>query len=112
MQSNPRERKPNPITHYIIVRNDLPKGMQCAQITHAAGESANDKIDSNTHAVVLETHPQGLLDLHLTLRHEGVAYSPIFEQVEEYKDQLMAIGIAPAARRLIKPYVSSLPLVR
>lgn len=28
-----------PLTHYVIVRRDLPFGQICAQITHAAGES-------------------------------------------------------------------------
>lgn len=29
-----------PLTHYVIVRRDLTVGQVCAQITHAAGESA------------------------------------------------------------------------
>ena len=46
----------------MIVRSDLPRGLQAAQIVHAAGESARERVDEGTHAVVLVAQDEAALE--------------------------------------------------
>lgn len=90
------------LTHYIIVRRDLPLGVVTAMVTHAAGESAvlyQDEYDGRfreCRAVVLESANEAdLLKAEAKLQRHGVQYVGIVESGEIYKDQLMAIGLVP-----------------
>lgn len=63
-----------PLYHYIIVRSDLPRGYQAAQIAHAAGESVTECVPTGTHVVVLSVPDEDALwDVHSEL----VAHSEI-----------------------------------
>jgi peptidyl-tRNA hydrolase len=95
----------DPITHYIIVRRDLPTGTICAQIAHAAGESfkrpPNDHDDPEPITVVVlaaksETH---LLALARRLRRaKAYPHRVICEPDPPHYGNLMAIGIQPARK--------------
>lgn len=90
------------LTHYILVRRDLPLGVLAAMITHAAGESAvyyqnpEDGRFRNARAVVLEAKNEDALYTAsgLFMKH-GIAQVQIVESGAVYNGQLMAIGLVP-----------------
>lgn len=99
------------LTHYIIVRNDLPLGVLAAMVTHASGESAalyeNNHGDFNgATAVVLEaTSEDNLFDIRDELNVALIDYVEVFESGGPYHDQFMAIGVIPGERNpVMKPY--------
>lgn len=101
------------LTHYVIVRRDLPIGMLVAQTVHAAGESS-PRLPSGTIAVALSASDE--LQLHKIKRDldaRGISYTPIVEGDGEYAGQLMAIGVEPVVdREIVRKVVSSLPLIK
>ena len=100
-----------PLYHYCIVRADLPLGVQLAQTVHAAGESSPGNIPSDTRAVMLHVAgAEELLALEAKLRAAGIEFVAIREPDQE--NQLMAIGLKPTFRRLVKRVMSGLPLAR
>lgn len=90
----------DPITHYIIVRRDLPTGTICAQIAHAAGESFAQVGDEPTTVVVLGAKSEtDLLKLGRRLRRAKVyPHRIICEPDAPHYGNLMAIGIRPARK--------------
>jgi peptidyl-tRNA hydrolase len=91
----------------------LPLGVLCAQITHAAGESSLGNLPENTHAVVLAASDQAkLLALERKLIEAEIPHKAIREPDDPWNGQLMAIGINPTYRHLVKKFVSNLPLLR
>jgi len=102
--------------HYCIVRADIPPGSQCAQILHAAGESASPRPRPGTIAVALhakdETH---LKALSAALYEAGIERHEVVEASDDsrYPGQLMALGLYPTTNReAVRKVLSSLPLVR
>lgn len=90
------------LTHYIIVRRDLPLGVLAAMITHAAGESAafyedpEDGSFQNARAVVLEVKSE--LDLYKAgalLFKKEIQRVDVVESHGPYAGQFMAIGLVP-----------------
>jgi peptidyl-tRNA hydrolase len=100
----------DPITHYIVVRPDLPRGVLAAQVVHAAGESSPGNLPSGTYAVVLQAREQALLELEHRLQEAGVRHRAIRE--EAMSGQLTAIGIEPRRKSELKRLLSSIPLLR
>lgn len=97
----------------MIVRADLPRGLQAAQIVHAAGESSPGNLPPGTHAVVLVVPSEKeLWELERRLRHGGVKFSSIIESDSPFTAQLTAIGCAPAGREVLRRFLSSLPLLK
>lgn len=95
------------LTHYIIVRRDLPLGVLAAMVTHAAGESAplyQDAYDGrfrHARAVVLEAKSELVLDrIATTLQKAEVQCVEIWENAGPYAEQLMAIGLVPVEGKL------------
>ncbi|MHC4507740.1 MAG: peptidyl-tRNA hydrolase [Planctomycetota bacterium] len=105
-------KRHNPITHYIVVRPDLPRGLLAAQVTHAAGESSTGNLNPGTYAVVLQADAQALLELEQLLRDQCVPHRAIRESDPPYEGALMAIGLEPCRRKEVERHVSSLPLLR
>ncbi len=107
------ELRKKPLTHYCVIRRDLPRGLACAQLIHAAGESS-DRVPSGTHAIALSV--AGEAELHKLAEHLDaldVSYAAVVESDEPYTDQLCAIGIEPITdRSVVRKVVSSLPLVK
>lgn len=85
--------------------------MQLAQAVHAAGETGGD-IPQNTHAIVLETDQDSLLDLEAKLWDDAIAYEAIREIDHPYEGQLLAIGICPEEKEKIEKYTSTFRLAR
>lgn len=99
------------LSHYIVVRQDLPSGIKLAQAVHAAGESGGN-IPPDTCAIVLETDADSLLDLEAKLWDDSVPYSAIRETSSPYNGQLLAIGICPGDKEKIEKYTSTFRLAR
>src|SRR5579864_5008481 len=73
----------NPVTHYVIVRADLPVGLMAAQIVHAAGESG-PTVDGTFAVVLVVPDERGLIGVAARLIRERVAFVPIFEPDEPH----------------------------
>lgn len=111
-----------PFFHYVIVRADLPRGLQAAQCVHAAGESAVDgPVPEGTHAVVLQVNDEEhLLDIADKLHYTGVPYKLIIEPDLPFHEdrpledgQGTAIGIPPTQdRKKIASVLGRLGLLR
>jgi len=86
--------------------------MLAAQVVHAAGESSPGELPAGTHAVVLSAGTVGLHALSERLTSESVPHSPIIENDPPYENQLMAIGITPARKEEIYPYVRKFELLK
>jgi peptidyl-tRNA hydrolase len=103
----------NPVCHYVIVRSDLPRGVQAAQIVHAAGESSPGNLDAGTYAVVLTVPDErALVRAADDLRRRGVAFVAVFEPDEPYSGAMMALGLVPKRKEEIRRHVSAYPLLR
>lgn len=101
------------LTHYCLVRSDLPFGAQVAQLIHAAGQSIKEPISEGTYAIALhiktEAELRGLSD---KLRAASIEHELIIESDAPHAGQAMAIGIRPMDRQRLKPLLSSYPLAR
>jgi len=105
----------HPLTHYCILRQDLPLGTLAAQLIHAAGESSQgDLLPNNTYAVALAAKSEDhLIFLEDKLRRLSIPHVAIRESDAPWNGALMAIGIQPVAdRNQLKKVTSSLPLLK
>jgi hypothetical protein len=101
------------LTHYVVVRADLPRGLQAAQIVHAAGESSPGNLSSGTHAICLVTPGEpALLQIAERLEHAQIPIVRIVEPDTPWNGALMAIGCAPGRKEDLRRHLSSLPLLR
>jgi peptidyl-tRNA hydrolase len=108
--------------HYVIVRADLPRGIQVAQVVHASGESAaNLPVPENTHAVVLQVaDEEDLLGYADKLHWAGIPSRLIVENSLPTDEdspleggQGTAIGIPPTQdRKKIASVLGRLGLLR
>lgn len=97
----------------MIVRADIERGIQAAQIVHAAGESSPGGLPSGTHAVVLTARSESdLRELGRRLALAGIAHVLIEEPDAPFDGALMAIGCVPGRKEVLKRQLSSLPLLR
>lgn len=87
------------LTHYVIIRDDLPFGVLAAQVTHAAGESSQGNLPKNTIAVVLGVKKHELLDISDALNRNDIAHCLITEIDPPYLGEPMAIGITPRPKK-------------
>lgn len=100
--------------HYIVIRADLPKGVQIAQTIHAAGESVRGSVPPTTHAVALEAATEAdLLDLERKLLDLGIPHVAIREPDFPYHNQLMAVGVVPMVRtKTLRKVMARFALIR
>lgn len=100
----------------MIVRSDASPGVQLAQVIHAAGQSAQalDAYSASppTVAVALAASPDELALLARALAAADVRHVLVHEPDEPWRGALMAIGMVPAPRALVRRFVAHLPLVR
>jgi hypothetical protein len=100
----------------VIVRDDVPLGVQLAQTIHAAGQSAqlpgSCTAAPPTIAVSLAASQAELGDLAHTLAAAGVPHVRVHEPDEPWRGALMAIGVVPTSRARVRRYLAHLPLVR
>jgi peptidyl-tRNA hydrolase len=107
-------RRAQPLTHYCLIRQDLPRGVLAAQLIHAAGESASGDLPTGTIAVALAARDEPhLASLELELRRLGIPHRAIREPDTPWNGALMAIGIVPIAdRALVREVTGGLRLLR
>lgn len=97
----------------MIARADLPRGIQAANLVHAAGESSPGNLPSGTFAVVLTTPDEAsLAGVADRLTCAGISHTLIHEPSAPYNGALMAIGCTPGDKEVLKRHLSSLPLLR
>jgi hypothetical protein len=101
------------LTHYVIVRADLSRGIQAANLVHAAGESSPGGLPSGTYAVVLAVPDESALKaVAARLKLAAVGHVLVVEPDAPFNGALMAIGLVPGPREVIRRLLSSLPLLR
>lgn len=101
----------DPLTHFVVIRADLPQGVAAAQIVHAAGESVVATVPAGTFAVVLGVPDEpALQSLAARLVAAAVPHAIAVETDGDWAGQMMAIGVAPAPRSSLRRHFSSLPL--
>lgn len=97
----------------MIVRRDLPIGTLAAQIIHAAGESSPGNLPEDTFAVALAADSElQLLSIEQKLKNKNIPHAAIREPDAPWLGQLMAIGIAPCDRSLVRKEIGNLPLLK
>jgi len=101
------------LTHYVIVRKDLPRGIQSAMLVHAAGESSPGNLAEGTYAVVLEVPDESALRaVKARLSLAQVALVPVYEPDAPFDGQLMALGLVPVRKEDVRRHLSSIPLLK
>lgn len=101
--------------HYLVLRQDLPLGNLCAQLTHASGESARlaPELPPDTHAVVLTVPGEAdLLEIAARLSIAGIPHIVIREPDAPYCGQATAIGVCPMERKPVRKVLGNLPLIK
>jgi hypothetical protein len=84
-----------------------------AQIVHAAGESSPGDLSPGTYAVVLSVPDEPALRREaMRLRARGADFVAIVEEDAPYAGALMALGLRPGRKEVLRRHVSSLPLLR
>lgn len=97
----------------MVVRADLPRGIQAANLVHAAGESSPGGLAEGTLAVVLTVPDEASIKaLACKLERERVRHVRVVEPDAPYHGALMALGLAPVPREEVRRHLSSLPLLR
>jgi hypothetical protein len=101
------------LTHYCVVRDDLPRGVLAAQLIHAAGESGAGQRGLYAVALVVRGEAELLL-VEDRLRFHEVPFRAIREPDPPWCGQLMAIGVVPMARddRDLRRVLQRLPLLK
>lgn len=101
------------LTHYVVVRADLPIGFMAAQIVHATGESVTGRVHPNTNAVVLVARDEAALSLlERQVTDAQIAHVAVREPDAPWNGALTAIGFEPIAdRKLLRPFLGKFPLL-
>lgn len=87
--------------------------MQAANIVHAAGESSPGNLPSGTYAIVLSVPNElALRDVAAQLAKAGIACVHVREPDAPFDHQMMAIGVAPGRKEVLRRHLSSLRLLR
>jgi len=99
--------------HYCIVRRDLPRGTQFAQLIHAAGESS-PRVAPGTFAVALAAKDEAHLEsIAFELLEHDISFIEVREPDAPHHGALMALGIEPTCDRgPIRKVTGQLPLLR
>lgn len=102
------------LTHYCVIRRDLPLGVLGAQLVHAAGESSPGGLPVGTIAVALAARDESHLEeLERKLIERQIPHRAIREPDSPWNGALMSIGIEPVTDRCaLKPVTGSLGLLK
>ncbi len=101
-----------PLTHFCIVRKNLPIGMIGAGLIHAAGESCG--VPEHTNAVCLGVKSEDhLLKIEQALKDLGIEHFAIREPDDPWNNAILSIGIPPIEdRETIAAVTKKLQLLR
>lgn len=96
---------------YVLVRSDLPHGVQVAQVAHAASEASGHP---QTIVVALAVPSESALrDVAAALGDRSLTHQLVVEDAGPFAGQAMAIGVSPTIdRSAIRKVTSHLPLVK
>jgi hypothetical protein len=113
-ENEENEAPQDPWTHFCIVRRDLPRGTQAAQLIHAAGHSSPGmNLPAGTYAIALSCKDEfELQTLSERLMAAEIPHHRICEPDEPYNGELMALGLPPAYKSTYRRFVSNLPLIK
>ena len=82
-------------------------------IVHGAGESSPGDLPDDTHAIVLAVPDEAsLARLADRLRKSGVAFVEVREPDDPWANALMALGLAPGRKEVLRKHLSMLPLLK
>lgn len=96
-----------------MVRADLPRGVQAANLIHAAGHTGFAPLPAGVYAVALTVPDElELRALANRLARAGLPRHLVVESDEPYAGQAMALGIRPLNRKLLARYLARYPLLR
>lgn len=125
------------LTHYVIVRRDLPYGLTLAMVGHAAGESfylfggssadrasgsitVNPEVDGSSpsrqsipRCTIVVLGARNELKLHRLrrrLERHNVPHVPFYESDPPYDRQLMSIGLVPGPKESLYCFVNDFAL--
>lgn len=100
--------------HYVLVRDDLPRGVALAQTIHAAGESGDGPLPSGTFAYALAVKDEEELHEYAgKLWDAEIPHKVIVETDGPYAGQAMTIGLFPTRdKSSIRKILGGLPLAR
>lgn len=80
---------------------------------HAAGESSPGNLPQDMHAVVLAAESEAaLVAVKEKLVRAGIAHVAIREPDAPWNGALMAVGVAPGRKEVLRKFLSSLPLLK
>lgn len=95
----------------MLVRSDLPHGVQVAHVAHAASEASGGPT-AVVVALAVDNETQ-LRAIAVALGEHSLTHKLIEEDAGKFAGQATAIGVAPTLdRRAVGKVVSALPLVR
>ena len=108
------EVSPPQIAHFCVTRLDLPRGLQFAQLQHAARESGYLAPPvPGEYALSLGAQDEAaLLSLIARLRAVNVEHVVIRESDAPWTGQVMAVGARPGPRAELRRWFSSYPLLK
>lgn len=95
------------------MRADLPRNILGLVLFHAGGESSDGSLGPKTHGVVLEVPDEAGLEREAArLRALGVGFVEIREDRPPWNNALMALGVRPARKEVLRKFFSSMPLLK
>jgi hypothetical protein len=101
------------VTHYAVVREDLPRNVLGLVLFHAGGESSDGTLDQETHGVVLAAANERALEQEAQrLRALGIDFVEIREDRPPWNGALMALGVRPGRKEVLRRAFSSMRLLR
>lgn len=82
-------------------------------IVHAAGESSPGNLSEGTFAFVLAVPGEReLVEVASRLRGAGIAFVEVREPDAPFNNALMALGVVPARKEVLRRFLSSIPLLK
>lgn len=91
---------------YVVVRSDLPPGLQMAQACHAvrAFSTGRPVLLFDENLIALNATPAELMGILARVHHEQIPYAPFYEPDLDLQLTAIAISGDGQARRILSTY--------